>query len=94
MVHFCRAIVRFTASLESPYFRDTYSFEGVAPEIRRMKPDDVPRGKLPQVGEDRGRLPQLASLRGGNMNTEHWLPHCWSTLQGLCGHTLLKVEYH
>ena len=43
MVYFCHVIVKFTASLESPYFWDTYSFEGVTPGIRRMTPDDMPR---------------------------------------------------
>jgi hypothetical protein len=31
MIYFCHVIVKFTASLESPYFWDTYSFEGVTP---------------------------------------------------------------
>ena len=37
------------------------------------------RGTFPRGGEDRGRLLQLASLRGDNMNIEHWLPQCRST---------------
>jgi len=66
MFYFCHVIVKFTASLEIPYFRDTYSFEGVTPGIFPMTPDDVPRGTLPRGGEDRGRLPQLDSFRGDN----------------------------
>jgi hypothetical protein len=64
-------IAKFTASLESPCIWDTYIFEGVAPGIRRVTPDDMPRGTVSRGGEDRGCLPQLASLRGDNMNTGH-----------------------
>jgi len=38
MIFFCHVTVKFTASLESPYFWVTYSFEGVTLGIRRMTP--------------------------------------------------------
>ena len=67
MFYYCQVIAKFTASLESPCIWDTHSFEGVAPGIRRVTPDDVPRGTVSQGGDDRGRLPQLAPLRGDNI---------------------------
>ena len=45
----------------------TLSFEGVSPGIRRVTPDDMPRGTVSRGGDDRGRLPQLAPLRGDNI---------------------------
>ena len=56
MIYFCHVIVKFTASLESPYFWDTYSFEGVAPGIRRVTPDDVPRETVSQGGDEHWAL--------------------------------------
>ena len=67
MIYFCHVIAKFTASLESPCIWDTYSFKGVAPGTRWVTPDDMPRGTVSQGGDDRGRLPQLASLRGNNI---------------------------
>jgi len=67
MIYFCHVIAKFTVSLESPCIWDTYSFEGVAPGTRWVTRDDMPRGTVSQGGDGRGRLPQLASLRGNNM---------------------------
>jgi hypothetical protein len=72
------------------YFWDTYSFEGVTPGIRWMTPDDMPRGTLSRGGEDRGCLPQLAPLRGDNMNTGHRLPLSFGA-QGQCGHGMVQA---
>ena len=44
MIYFCHVIVKFTASLESPYFWVTYSFEGATPGILLVTPYDLPRG--------------------------------------------------
>jgi hypothetical protein len=81
MIYFCHA--KFTASLESACIWDTYSFEGgVAPGTHWVTPDDMPRGTVSQGGDDRGRLPQLAPLRGDNIGIG-----CLSVeAQVKCGH--------
>jgi hypothetical protein len=71
MFYFCHVIAKITVSLESPCIWDTYIFDGVATGIRRVTPDDMPRGTVSWGEEDRGRLPHLASLRGDNMTTGH-----------------------
>ena len=82
MIYFCHVIAKFTASLESPFIWDTYSFEGVAPGTRWVTPDDMPRGTVSRGRDDRGRLPQLAPLRGDNIGIG-----CLSVeAQVKCGH--------
>jgi hypothetical protein len=76
MIYFCHVIVKFTASLESACNLNTCSFEDITPGIRRVTPNSMPRGTVSRGGEDNGRLPQLAPLRGDNMNTGHWLHQC------------------
>jgi hypothetical protein len=44
MIYFCHVIVKFTVSLESLYFWDTYSFEGATPGILLVTPYDLQRG--------------------------------------------------
>ena len=81
MIYFCHVIAKFTASLESPCIWDT-SFEGVAPGTFRVTPDDMPRGTVSRGGDDRGRLPQLAPLRGDNIG----IVYLSVEAQVKCGH--------
>jgi hypothetical protein len=73
---------QITVSLESACNWNTYSFEGVTPKICRVTPNKMPRGTVSQGGQDKGRLPQLAPLRGDNMGIG-----CLSVeAQVKCGH--------
>jgi hypothetical protein len=76
------------------YFWDTYSFEGVTPGIRCMTPDDMLRGTLSRGGEDRGCLPQLAPLRGDNMNTGHRLTLSFGAQVDGHGGVPMRYEAH
>ena len=64
-------MVKFTVSLESLYFWDTYSFEGATPGILLVTPYDLPRGGGCLSVWCRQRMPPtLCPIERGQY--EHW----------------------
>ena len=82
MIYFCNVIAKLQRAWRARVIGTLTALRFVTPGICRVTPDEMPRGTVSWGGQDKGRLPQLAPLRGDNMGIG-----CLSVeAQVKCGH--------